>query len=363
MDEHGPDPDRRAGLLAIKLRALVAGHLGVAVERPAEPFGAGAALVVDDAAWVLIDGPAERRLGAALAWAVRHGASSLDVIADRGGGTIARRAQAFDFPVSVWFAQDRLLLPVVPEVVERVEPQLRHLEYVEAIQAAGATANVEHGVVTGEVRGLEVCRVVDEPTTGNLVDAPEGSPGPDHDRPAPSDGAHLEVGVGANDREAFRLVHGDEPAPAALARVVAAVTEHRSSATARHPLNRMAPERFLRWRAQLDPSSLGLRSLAPAEPPVVRRSMKQAEPCVAHGVDHEGGRVLAVFSAGVDLDLAPFVADVLVAEGIAHGAPPDADVVVVLPERDLVPITRDLLDLISRPVRTGTLDGAAPAAQ
>ena len=50
---------------------------------------------------------------------------------------------------------------------------------------------VEHGVVTGEVRGLEVCRVVDDRTTG--------------------DGVRLEVGVGAHDREAFAIIHGDVP--------------------------------------------------------------------------------------------------------------------------------------------------------
>ena len=60
--------------------------------------------------------------------------------------------------------------------------------------------NVEHGVVTGEVRGLEVCRVVDDPHTGAV---------------------RLEVGVGAHDREAFTIMHGDVPTVDALAGVVA----------------------------------------------------------------------------------------------------------------------------------------------
>ena len=82
-----------------------------------------------------------------------------------------------------------------------------HLELVPVIEAGGATPLVEHGVVIGEVRGLEVCRVVDDPHTGAV---------------------RLEVGVGAHDREAFAIIHGDVPTVEALAGVVAAVAEHRS---------------------------------------------------------------------------------------------------------------------------------------
>ena len=56
---------------------------------------------------------------------------------------------------------------------------------------------MEHGVLLGEVDGLEVCRVV-------LVDGV----------------AHLEVGVGRHDREAFALMHGDVPPAEALVGVV-----------------------------------------------------------------------------------------------------------------------------------------------
>ena len=66
---------------------------------------------------------------------------------------------------------------------------------------------VEHGVVTGEVRGLEVCRVVDVDDGGGRV--------------------RLEVGVGPHDREAFAIIHGDVPTRAALAGVVAAVAAAR----------------------------------------------------------------------------------------------------------------------------------------
>lgn len=345
----------------MKLRALVAEHLGVEIATEPEPFGAGSAVVVDHAAWVLLDGAADRRLGAALAWGIRHGASSLDVIAEEGGATIARRATGFEFPISVWFPEKRLLLPVVPgDALEPDAPSDEHLALVPMIEQAGASPWVERDVVTGEVRGLEVCRVVDEPTTGNFVELGDVVPHPadaagadeSHLVDRPTDAVTLEVGVGANDREAFQLLHGHIPTVEALAGVVAAVAEHRSVAARQHPLNRMAPERFLRWQVEQEPDRLGLATLEAVEAPVVRQSMKHSEPCVASGMDRNERRVTVVFSAGVDLDLVAFVADVII------GLPDDERIVVAVPERDLVQITRDLVGLLRRPV---DLVGLAPA--
>ena len=168
---------RRGELLAIKLRALVSDHLGVPIASESEPggFANGAALVVDGRAWVLIDGDADRSLGPALAWAIRHGATSLDLIAESHTGLLARRAERFSFPIIVWYPVERTLLPAVRRAVgnraRRRTPV--HLEVRDVIEGAGATFTVEHGVVTGEVHGLEVCRVVDSPTSG-YFDEPDG---------------------------------------------------------------------------------------------------------------------------------------------------------------------------------------------
>ncbi len=204
------------------------------------------------------------------------------------------------------------------------------------------TPLVERGTVTGDVRGLEVCRVVDEPTVGNFAELNDV---PAEMLPSPADGVILEVGVGANDREAFQIIHGHLPKVEALAEVVAAVTRYRNTEAIQHPLNRMAPERFLRWQVQQDPSILGLSELHPMDPPVPRQSMKHPEPCVAHGTDTTGTPVAVVFSSGVDLDLTAFVADVTLA------LPDDIGrVLIAVPERDLVAATRDLAALLARPV-------------
>jgi hypothetical protein len=235
-----------------------------------------------------------------------------------------------------------VLLPVVPEPLPApASPLDEHLELVSVIEAAGAAANVEHGVVVGEVRGLEVCRVVDQPTVGHFAELG------DIDAPAalvpPMDaGVLLEVGVGANDREAFRMLHGDIPTVEALAAVVDAVREHRSPDAPQHPLNRLGQERYLRWQLQTDPGLVGLVSVEPAQPPLPRPNLKDPVPCVAHGVDSAGREVTVVCSVGVDLDLVGFVADVQ--EMV------DTPVVVALRSRDAVAITRDVLQLLGSQV-------------
>lgn len=335
--------EQRRRLLGVKLRALVSAHTGATVEYDPVEFGTGAGFVHDAAAWVIVDGPGERTLGASLAWAVRQGASSLDVVAHNAGGHLARRASGFSFPIGVWFPEARTLLPVVAEPAP-VAPMTvaEHLEMIPLIESGGARPIVERGVVTGDVRGLEVCRVVDEPTVGNFAELNDV---PADIIPRPDAGVLLEVGVGANDREAFQLIHGHLPTVEALTDVVSAVSRFRSPDAPQHPLNRMAPERFLRWQVEQDPSRLGLRSLRPVDPPVPRQSMKHAEPCVAAGVDQTGAPVAVVFSSGVDVDLVPFVADVTL------GLPADVErVIVVAPRRDLVALTHDLAALLLRPV-------------
>ena len=337
------DTSRRANLLGVKLKALVAEHLAVDLDVDVDSLPSGAALMHDTAAWVLIDGTADRSLGAALAWSVRRSASELHVVADSGGGIIARRATAFTVPISVWFAQERTLLPVVPEpLVPPPTVPMSHAELTPMIEAAGAVPFAEHGVLVGEVRGLEVCRVVDQPTTGFFADQVDG------DLPAPPAGLQLEVGVGAADREAFQLLHGDLPTQEALTGVVRSVAAVRSDDAPQHPLNRIGRERFLRWKAENDPASLGLSTLVAAEPPMPRANLKDPTPCVAVGTRADGTTVRVVFSAGVDLDLIPYVADVQLAHGEAT--------IVAAPSRDLVALTGDLAALLAQPVDLVAID-------
>ena len=345
--ERVDDRERHRRLLGVKLRALVSDHLGGAVGG-LEPEGIprGAALCADDAAWILVEGTAARSLGPALAWAVRHGATSLNLIADSDTGLLARRATQLAFPTSIWFAHERTLLPAVVEALAAPpEPTAEHLALADVIAAAGASPNVEHGVVFGEVFGLEVCRVVDEPTVGHIAELGEIDVTA---VAAPAfDGVLLEVGVGANDREAFRLLHGDIPTVEALASVVRAVQAHRSPDAPQHPLNRLGQERYLRWQLEQAPGVIGMERVVPAAPPIPRPNLKDPIPCVAVGTDRGGDDHTIICSVGVDVDLVGFVADVQSQD--------DRPVTVVLRERDRVAITDDLLGLLARPVSVHTV--------
>ena len=340
--------ERHGRLVGIKLRALVGDHLGRTIDVGPEPFAPGAALLVGRSAWVFLETDPERRLGSALAWAIRHDADELHIVAESGTGTLARRAGEFTIPITVWHAEGRLLLPAIAEpVVAPVAADADHLRFNDLMVEAGARPVVEHGVVFGEVRGLEVCRVVTDPTLGTV---------------------RLEVGVGPPDREAFQLIHGDVPPVEALARVVEAVTKYRDVDVPQHPLNRVARERFLRWRLQQEPELVGAMSLESIAPPLPGRNVNDVGACSAIGPGATGQVVLAVCSTGVDLDVIPYAADARLAAtgGRSVAAAPSAaggelhggelHVVVALPSRDLVPLTYDLAARLVQPVELVPVD-------
>lgn len=325
------DTERRSRLLGLKLRALVRDHLADESVGEAVSFAPGAALRHGDAAWVLLDRRPGEMLGAALAWMLRSGADALHVIAEQSTGVVARRAAEFTSPITVWHVDDRSLLPAVPEpLAAPLAAPDHHEPFRSLISEAGAEPQVEHGVLFGDVRGLEVCRVVDDPYL---------------------DTTRLEVGVGAHDREAFQMLHGDVPPAESLQRIVDAVLEHRRVGAPQHPLNRLAAERFVRWRVLDDPALVGATSMRVAEPPVPRANLKDPVPCLAVGEDVDGGVVVAVCASGVDLDLVPYAADArLAVEAAEPGAGGGTRVVLVTPARDQVRVTGELAGLLRRPV-------------
>ena len=324
-------PTRRSQLNAIKLRALVRDHLALddsSVPVASDEFGAGAALLHGDAAWVLLDERPERGLGAALAWALRRDAAVLHVVADQGTGTLARRAQGFGYPISVWFVEGRTLLPAVAEPLP-LAPQVsaEHEIWMDVIAEGGALPIIEHGVLAGEVQGLEVCRVVTDAYT---------------------DEVRLEVGVGVHDREAFQMLHGNRPTAEALADVVSSVSTHRQLGAPRHPLNMLAQERALRTRLVAEPQLIGAAAVVAMPPPLPRPNLKDPLPCVAVAAIADRS-VAVVCSSGVDLDLMPYALDARAALGLD-------ECVVVLPVRDALDVQRRIAALASPPLTVVTVD-------
>ena len=127
------------------------------------------------------------------------------------------------------------------------------------IEAGGATPLVERGIVTGDVRGLEVCRVVDEPTVGNFAEL--------NDVPADlilprEEGVILEVGSGRTIARRSSSSTAIYPRSMRWPMSLHRSPSFRSVEAVQHPLNRMAPERFLRWQVQQQPHILGLADLS-----------------------------------------------------------------------------------------------------
>jgi hypothetical protein len=314
------DESRRGRLLAVKLATLARDH-GATTDLETRPFALGAAGIDGRVGWVLLDERQQRGLGPSLAWGIRAGVKELQILAEEGTGTLARRAAAFTIPIEVWHIADRVLLPAIPEplpIPHMAPPE--HEQFRTLIISGGAMPTVEHGVLIGEVRGLEVCRVVTDRYSG---------------------AARLEVGIGQHDREAFQMLHGDVPTVEALAKVVATVAPHRQHGADPHPLNRLGQERALRARLIDDPSLVGASRVEALPSPLVRTSLKDPQPCVAHAVIEGFSRTLVV-SSGVDLDLVPFATDARLATGDPTR--------LVVPARDAVPVLADINDLLDDPM-------------
>ena len=312
---------RRGRLLAMKLAALVRDH-GVGADLQTTPFALGAAAIDRGSGWVYLDERQQRGLGPALAWAVRAGVNQLHVLAEEGTGTLARRAEPFRLPIEVWHVAERTLLPAIAEPLP-VPPSapIEHEQFRDLIIQGGAVPAVEHGVLVGEVRGLEVCRVVTDRHTGE---------------------ARLEVGLGQHDREAFQMMHGDIPTVEALAKVVGAVAPHRRDGADPHPLNRLGQEQALRARLIDDPSLIGATEIEAIPSPLGRPNLKDPYPCVARATIN-GSQATLVISAGVDLDLVPYATDARLATG--------RPTLIVLPRRDAVPVQLDIAALLVEPMQ------------
>jgi hypothetical protein len=329
------DDERRGTLLAAQLTVLARPHLG-GVEPSPLVFPGGAALAAGSAVWALLDRRPVASLGPALVVADRQGADAVHLVAGpEHVGVLARRAGCFDRAPSVWAISGTELVPAVADPPAAVLPAPSAPELAELLVDADLEVLVEDGIVRGEVLGLEVARIVHGVTTdGTPIDAPV-----------------LEVGVGHADREMTALVHAGLPPTAQLARVIDIVLADRRIGAERHPLNQLAPERWMRSRLIAHPERLGLASLVAAEGAVPRPNLRDRAVAFGLGARPDGTPVVVACSVGVDLDLVPAAADAR----LVHD--PEADLLLVVPERDAHPVTVALAARLTRPAEVVGLPG------
>ena len=319
------DPERRRNLYAMKLRSLVNEHLSTpALEVVGTDDGASARLS-DGGVAVLAEERIDRAIGIALALSVRSSSSEIEIFAEGASGVLARRAMLFSGVINIWEIKGKEIELARPDgPLDRLQtPELPAL--IAVMQGAGLEVVSEHGVIVGEVAGLEVARIVSD-----------------------LNGDRIEVGVGAHDREAFALLHGHLPTTEAIARVADVVKNHRMPGAEPHPLNRLGAERWLRARLIAEPERIGAQKLEAAEPPVERTNLKEAVPAVAKGTTNDGKELVVVCAVGIDLDVLPFAADAR----LLHD--PSATLKVVVPQRDAHQI---LFDLAGRLVHEAEIVG------
>ncbi len=267
-----------------------------------------------------------RGVGPLVRWALSHQAERMTLVAEAEvAPDIARRAGLLDFDIEVWSAVGPEVEPAVagpalspPELPES------HRRYASVIGEAGARAIDDHGMLVAEVAGLEVARVVDGDDLQNDGNGVE--PGP-----------QLAVGVGQADRELQEYIHGHLDDDANLRRAIAAVVQHRNPGSAVHPLTRVARQRWLRSILLDDPSLVGLDQLDPVIPLRPRTTVLGDEPSAA-----AGDGAIVVCSVGVDLDLLPEAAD------YRDRDDPDAELIVVVPERDQRLVAGPMAELVPR---------------
>ncbi|HEX3541713.1 MAG TPA: hypothetical protein VHT75_14865 [Acidimicrobiales bacterium] len=316
-----PATTSRDALLHTKLAALVRRRWGADAIGPSATFPGGAALTPASPggpAFVLVEGATHRSLGGVLAWALRHQAGDIHLLTDARpdtAGLLSRRAEPFALNVSVWHVASGDLRAVEPAPFSPPAPlHPDDAPFADTMRRAGAEPVVEFGVLTAEVLGLEVARVV---------------------------AGRLEVGVGSQDRLARREVESGRDPAEQLAEVVALIRQFRTPAGSAHLANNLARERWLRAVLVARPDLVGAAWLAPLPPAVPRGDLRTPGAALAAGMDRDDRPVVVAASIGIDLDLVPAAADGRRAAGLDTSR-----LLLALTSADAHPRTRQLASLV-----------------
>ncbi len=310
-------------LLSAKLDALVR-DLGVPDAPPASGGGGGSVTCHDGVGYVLTSPASKvRALGPAWLWALKNGLSELVMFDDDHAPDLARRAALLNTiktsvrQIAGTSSQVAVsnLLPSPPSLDHKV------LDLSDAFAQAGAIPVDDYGRLVAEVNGLEVARAfIDDSAEAEMAGRAEG--------------LVIEVGVGQADRELHQLVHSNLGTVEAVSRAAEMVSAIRSPGAEPHPLNRLGRARWLRSEAVADPGIVGVGSLTPVPPLRWRDTVLGIEPACAVSESS-----VVVFSAGVDPDLVPEALE------YRYRANPDAELVIVMAERDVLPTVDRLIQL------------------
>ncbi len=351
------DAAQRAELLAIKLRAIVTSngrHSGDDVALVRVPYLAGSALfdpttatlfVFVDVKTVDVDPqdldaqiprPIRGWLGGAIVAGLRRDAKALELFCDRGTlcGHDVRRAQRAGQSMNVFCIEGRQAISIEAQPYDpQVVPTDQELAFTNQIREAGALEVCEMGVVTAEVFGLEVARVLTDEF-----------------------GTHLAVGVGKHDRLAQSMMHSQLDPVLALRDVVETVFALRKPGASPHPANTVSRSRWVREHLVTHPNLVGAGSLVRLEAttPV---ELKRPSVASATGPTLDGSAWVVVgCSVGADLDAVTDFLDVVESPGCQRLVSGQTlRRVLVVPEGDDLPAIRQLVASVTPPVELLTI--------
>ncbi|NLA37515.1 MAG: hypothetical protein GX868_17760 [Actinobacteria bacterium] len=321
-------PEERLGQLRVaKLRALLGPRLDGTTVSDAAPFGNGAALRTDAGlAAFLVEEAGPRSLGGALVWALRKQAQRIVLIVDADAATagrLAREATYFSLPIEVERIVGTASVPVAAAALPEHAAVVASPEGTEALLAAAPVdVVVEWGITRAEVDGLEVARVTDE--LGAL---------------------RLEVGIGKFDREIAAMMHANLPTAQTLQNAIDLVRRARHVGAPIHPLRDLVPERWLRTIALATPELIGAAELRAVDSTLAPASLREAQPAAAIGTSLSGAPIVAVFTAGVDLDVVPHAADTRAWHD------PAAELLICAPRRNILAPVVAVADNLLAPAR------------
>ncbi|MDP1793736.1 MAG: hypothetical protein Q8K63_06315, partial [Acidimicrobiales bacterium] len=267
------DASRRAELNFAKLKVLAQSAGANGLTPLGFPGGAAASGDARDL-WVFGETSGVATLGGALSVALKGDLPErLVVITDSAddAGVIARRAGYFASPAQIDAASvDGTSLAFCEGFPSTSEPNpsQNDIEVPDGVDVV-----VEHGVVSFEVKGLEIGRLED---------------------------GELAVGVGKHDREGHRMANPDQDPLDALRGVAERVRKERRGDTPGGAMTSYSRERWLRSIVVADPGRFGLPPLTPVAPALPRADLRDT--AIAPAV---GDGVVVAFSVGVDPDLVP----------------------------------------------------------
>ncbi|MGB6057574.1 MAG: hypothetical protein WBF71_04855 [Microthrixaceae bacterium] len=320
--------DQRERLLASKLTGLVR-SLGPVGENASEPEARGALTVMADGgrAYGLIEKGDPGPVASAVLWARRNNCTELVVLVDEAASTAARFASYFssgDLLISVLEVAGSTASAVVADPVPATVPAPSAPgDLIDILRSQRLEVVVEHGVVRGELLGLEVAR---------LVRWPAANGGDDE--------LHLEAGVGRFDRDAVAAVNADMSPEDALRRTLEVVRKHRYPGAPVHPLQLLSRERWLRVSLLDEPGRVGATRLEAVAMTTESPGMRDPHPAAAYGERPDGGTVIVVCSTGINMATVPLAADLRAA------LDPSADLVIAVPARDRHNATVELADML-----------------